>query len=68
MGHNARIVVTGDPSQNDLPPGTPSGLNDAVDRLVGIPSIGIVRLTKADIVRHPLVQSIVNAYERSLTD
>jgi phosphate starvation-inducible PhoH-like protein len=64
MGHNARIVVTGDPTQNDLPPGTPSGLNDAVDRLSGIGSVGIVRLTKSDIVRHPLVQAIVQAYER----
>jgi len=64
MGTNARIVVTGDPTQNDLPPGTPCGLSDAVNRLGGIGSVGIVRLTKADIVRHPLVQAIVNAYEK----
>ena len=61
----ARIVVTGDPSQNDLPPGTPSGLNDAVGRVQGIKSVGVVTLTKADIVRHPLVQAIVNAYEQN---
>jgi phosphate starvation-inducible PhoH-like protein len=65
MGTNARIVVTGDPSQNDLPPGTPSGLNDAVGRVQGIKSVGVVTLTKADIVRHPLVQAIVNAYEQN---
>ena len=64
MGNNARIVVTGDPSQNDLPPGTPSGLNDAVNRIRGIKSVGVVTLTKADIVRHPLVQAIVQAYEQ----
>jgi len=65
MGTNARIVVTGDPSQNDLPPGTASGLNDAVGRVHGIPGVSVVRLTKADIVRHPLVQAIVEAYEKS---
>lgn len=65
MGNNARIVVTGDPTQNDLPPGTPSGINDAVARCGSIKGIGVVRLTQADIVRHPLVQAIVNAYEKS---
>ncbi|MBX6312041.1 MAG: PhoH family protein [Isosphaeraceae bacterium] len=63
MGQNARIIVTGDPSQVDLPPEVPSGLADAVERLRGIPGIGIVTLQKSDIVRHPLVQSIVDAYE-----
>lgn len=63
MGQNARIVVTGDPSQVDLPPGTPSGLADAVERLRDIPGVGIVALNRSDIVRHPLVQAIVDAYE-----
>ncbi len=63
MGQNARIVVTGDVTQVDLPADTVSGLADAVDRLRDIPGIGIVTLSRADIVRHPLVQAIVNAYE-----
>lgn len=66
MGTNARIVVTGDPSQNDLPTGTPSGLNDAVARVNNTPGVAVVRLTRADIVRHPLVQAIVDAYEKPL--
>lgn len=64
MGTNARIVVTGDPSQNDLPPGTASGFNDAVARVGDIKGVGVVRMTQYDIVRHPLVQAIVNAYEK----
>ena len=63
MGQNARIVVTGDPTQTDLPPDMPSGLSDAVERLRSVPGVGIVKLTRADIVRHPLVQAIVDAYE-----
>ncbi|GAC1463718.1 MAG: PhoH family protein [Isosphaeraceae bacterium] len=63
MGQNARIVVTGDITQVDLPPGTVSGLADAVDRLNDVPGVGVVFLDKSDIVRHPLVQAIVNAYE-----
>lgn len=63
MGQNARIVVTGDPTQNDLPPGTVSGLVDAVERLRRVPGVGVVALDRRDIVRHPLVQSIVDAYE-----
>lgn len=63
MGQNARIVVTGDPSQVDLPPNATSGLIDAVSRLEHVPEIGVVRLTTTDIVRHPLVQAIVNAYD-----
>jgi len=65
MGQNARIVVTGDTSQVDLPPATVSGLADAVERLKDVPGIGISRLDRADIVRHPLVQAIVNAYEET---
>jgi phosphate starvation-inducible PhoH-like protein len=65
MGTDARIVVTGDTTQVDLEPGTPDGLSDAVRRLEGIDGIGVVRLDRSDIVRHPLVQKIVNAYERT---
>jgi phosphate starvation-inducible PhoH-like protein len=63
MGQNARIVVTGDITQVDLPPESVSGLADAVDRLRDVPGVGVVLLDKSDIVRHPLVQAIVNAYE-----
>jgi phosphate starvation-inducible PhoH-like protein len=63
MGLNARIVVTGDVTQVDLPQGTVSGLADAVERLRDVPGIGVVALDRSDIVRHALVQAIVNAYE-----
>ncbi|SIO20238.1 phosphate starvation-inducible protein PhoH [Singulisphaera sp. GP187] len=65
MGQNARIVVTGDITQVDLPPEIVSGLADAVDRLKSVPGIGVIWLDKSDIVRHPLVQAIVEAYEGS---
>ena len=65
MGQNARIVVTGDTSQVDLPPATVSGLADAVERLRDVPGIGVATLDRSDIVRHPLVQAIVNAYEQT---
>ena len=63
MGLNSRIVVTGDPTQVDLPPGTTSGLADAVERLREVAGVAIVQLDRSDIVRHPLVQAIVDAYE-----
>ena len=63
MGADSRIVVTGDTTQVDLPSEVVSGLADAVDRLGAVPGIGIVALNKSDIVRHPLVQAIVEAYE-----
>jgi phosphate starvation-inducible PhoH-like protein len=63
MGQDARIVVTGDTTQVDLPFGVTSGLADAVERLQSVKGIGVVRLEKSDIVRHPLVQAIVEAYE-----
>jgi len=62
MGHNSKMIVTGDDSQVDLEKGVRSGLIDAVNRLKGIPGIGIVRLTREDIVRHRLVTEIVHAY------
>ena len=63
MGENSRMVVSGDISQIDLPPKTTSGLIDALRRLRKIKGIAMVELGTADIVRHPLVQKIVNAYE-----
>jgi phosphate starvation-inducible PhoH-like protein len=62
LGHDSRMIVTGDDSQSDLGPIERSGFNDALRRLERLPQVGIVRLTGADIVRHPLVQGIVEAY------
>jgi len=64
LGHDSKMIVTGDTSQVDLPEGTRSGLADAVDKLSGIKGIARVQLERADIVRHRLVTNIVNAYER----
>ena len=63
MGAGSKIVVSGDVTQIDLPPHARSGLIDALSRLHGIEGIAAVKLTAADIVRHPLVQQIVHAYE-----
>jgi phosphate starvation-inducible PhoH-like protein len=63
MGNGSKIIVTGDITQVDLPRETRSGLVDAVHRLREIERIAIVYLDKSDIVRHPLVQQIVRAYE-----
>ena len=63
MGENSKLVVTGDVTQTDLPNGVVSGLVDAERRLGGIEGITFVHLGKEDIVRHPLVQEIVKAYE-----
>ena len=65
LGHDSKMIVTGDVSQVDLPEDTPSGLADAMQRLHGVAGIGMVQLERSDIVRHRLVQSIVNAYEKS---
>ena len=64
LGENARMIVTGDPSQIDLPPGQKSGLVEALDILHGVPGIVTVRFTQKDVVRHPLVGEIVGAYDR----
>jgi phosphate starvation-inducible protein PhoH and related proteins len=63
MGNGSKIIVTGDVTQSDLPRQTRSGLLDAIHRLRDLDRIGIVYLSEADIVRHPLVQQIVKAYE-----
>jgi phosphate starvation-inducible PhoH-like protein len=64
FGMNSRMVICGDPKQVDLPGGVgASGLADAVGRLEGVQGIGTVRFTAADVVRHPIVGRIVEAYE-----
>ena len=65
LGHHSKMIVTGDDSQSDLAPGEPSGFTDGVQRLRGVAGVAVVRLTKRDIVRHPLVQRVVEAYGRS---
>ena len=63
MGFRSRVVVTGDITQTDLPQGKVSGLAEAVRLLRDIPEIGIIELSGKDIVRHELVQQIVEAYD-----
>ncbi len=64
FGQNSRMVVCGDPRQVDIPGGDRmSGLADAVGRLEGVEGIGVTRFTVADVVRHPIVGRIVEAYE-----
>ena len=65
MGEGSRIVVTGDVTQIDLPRDTMSGLLHASRILENIPKIAIIQLTAKDVVRHPLVQAIVAAYEKA---
>ena len=59
------MVVTGDPSQTDLPKHVTSGLSDAVRRLHGVDGISMVRLDASDVVRHAVVSRIVTAYEKT---
>ena len=68
MGHGSKMIVTGDDSQIDLPDEITSGLLDAKERLSGIKGLAFIRLDKADIVRHRLVQNIVEAYARETTN
>ena len=63
LGENSRMVITGDLSQVDLPPGTRPGLKDAVATLDGVPGIRFVRFSDADVVRPPLVARIIRAYD-----
>jgi phosphate starvation-inducible protein PhoH and related proteins len=65
LGENSRMVVNGDPSQVDLPPGQTSGLADAVRLLEGIDGIAHVAFTSADVIRHELVARIVDAYDKA---
>ena len=65
MGEGTRMVITGDPTQVDLPSGQQSGLIDALRILDGVPGIGVARFDERDVVRHPLVAKIVSAYGRA---
>jgi len=67
LGMGSKAVITGDVTQIDLPDGKSSGLNEAVKILDGIDDIGISYLTHKDVVRHPLVQKIINAYDKNAT-
>ena len=62
MGENSRMVVTGDPSQTDLPLGTKSGLKDVMEIIGEIEAARIVEFNHADVVRHRLVTQLVKAY------
>jgi phosphate starvation-inducible protein PhoH and related proteins len=63
LGEGSRMIVTGDPTQVDLPPGQVSGLGEAVGLLSGLEGVGHVRFADSDVVRHDLVRRIVTAYE-----
>lgn len=65
LGFGSKIVITGDVTQIDLPADKTSGLKDALRVLSDVPDIAICKLTSADVVRHALVQQIINAYERA---
>ena len=63
IGFGSKVIITGDSTQKDLPPGTVSGLDVAEKVLSKVDDIGFCYLTSKDVVRHPLVQTIVKAYE-----
>ncbi|HEX4114074.1 MAG TPA: PhoH family protein [Stellaceae bacterium] len=64
LGQNARMAVTGDLSQIDLPPGAQCGLEDALETLDGTEGVATIRFDDGDVVRHPLVARIVRAYDQ----
>jgi phosphate starvation-inducible protein PhoH and related proteins len=65
LGEGSRMIVTGDPSQTDLPSGQKSGLSEAIGLLSELEEVGHVRFAEGDVVRHDLVRAIVSAYERA---
>lgn len=62
LGEDSRMVVTGDPSQSDLPGGRPEGLSEALANLSGVEGVAVAQFSEKDVVRHPLVSRIVRAY------
>jgi phosphate starvation-inducible PhoH-like protein len=65
IGFGSKAVVTGDITQVDLPRGVQSGLRHVLDVLDGVEGIGLIHFASSDVVRHPLVQKVVEAYEKS---
>jgi phosphate starvation-inducible PhoH-like protein len=65
LGEGSRMIINGDPTQIDLPPGQKSGLIEAVRILSGVDGIGRVVFREADVVRHDLVRRIVTAYDEA---
>ncbi len=68
MGMNSKVVVNGDITQIDLPQGRVSGLVEAIDLLKDVTEVGIMEFTKCDVVRHNLVQIIIKAYEKPVSE
>jgi phosphate starvation-inducible PhoH-like protein len=68
LGFGSKAVVTGDITQSDLPAGVRSGLREAREILTGVEGISFAYFTEADVVRHPLVQEIIRAYEQRDAD
>jgi phosphate starvation-inducible PhoH-like protein len=64
MGQGARMAITGDPTQTDLPSGANSGLKEAIHILKGIPEVAFIHFDKSDVVRHRLVGKIIEAYDK----
>ena len=64
LGFNSKMIITGDVTQIDLPANRPSGLLEAIDIVKGIKEIAVVQMTRNDVVRHPVVQKIIDAYEK----
>ena len=64
FGYGSKVVVTGDLTQIDLPTGYVSGLTRSLDILKDLKDVGLIRFSSNDVIRHPLVQKIVEAYEK----
>ena len=64
LGFNSKMIITGDVTQIDLPSSKPSGLIKAIDIVKGIDEIAVIEMSKKDVVRHPVVQKIIKAYEK----
>jgi phosphate starvation-inducible PhoH-like protein len=66
MGYGSKVVVNGDITQIDLPIGKESGLIEALEYLEDVPEVGILEFSTSDVVRHDLVQKVINAYEKGI--
>ena len=64
LGFSSKMVITGDPSQVDLPKGVKSGLSIVANILSGVSGLSFITLEQTDVVRHPLVQRIIEAYDK----